>query len=184
MNSSWSYLPWKGYLSLRCDWAVWSLYCFSTQTITINFTCSLSGSADTKKSFAEYWDFLLILYPKHSCNSVWLWWRVTALLQDLSDIQVFNGNSWTETGREEHTELLSWLLISSPTLFTVVLGGQNPSVLLLFGLLMLADGNPAQLSKMLNNLLRTKLLGLRAGSFSFSPYFFFPLQTDFQRQSF
>lgn len=53
-------------------------------------------------------------------------------------------------------------------LCTVVLCCENPAILLPFRSLIVADGNPAQLSKTLNNLLRTKLLGLRAGSFSLS----------------
>lgn len=76
--------------------------------------------------------------------------------------------NWAGTGRG-HSEVLSWVLVSSPMLCTVVFCCENPPVLLPFGSLVLADGNPAQLSKTLNNLLRTKLLGLRAGSFlSFS----------------
>lgn len=85
------------------------------------------------------------------------------------------------TGRG-HSELLCWVLVSSLMLCAVVFCCENPSVLP-FGSLMLADGNPAQLSKTLNNLLRTKLLGLRAGSF-LSFFLLFSLQTAFQNQSF
>lgn len=134
--------------------------------------CLLSASADTNKAFTEFGSFLLIYIPK-PC----LWFSGTllddhsVLLQDLSDVRGCKCSSWTGTERG-HQELLSWLLISSPMPCNGVFCSENPSIFLPFGSLMLADGNPAQLSKTLNNLLSTKLLGLRAGSFSFSPFFF------------
>lgn len=124
-----------------------------------------------------------MLYPKHmtlaQCTlvgGVTLWcsqtyWKSRHTKQELEE---------AGTGRG-HRELLSWLLVSSSMLCIVVFSCEDPSALLPFGSLMLADGNPVQLSKTLNNLLRTKLLGLRAGSFSLS---FSSLQTAFQKQSF
>lgn len=183
MNSSLNYLTWKGYI-LLC--------------VTMQSGLYIVSQLRPSPSISRVRCLVLLTLRSHLLNiGVFFWFCIpnTAVIQcDSGGGSLcitprpvrYPSIQWQQLNRDRrrgHIELLSWLLISSPMLCTVVLCGQNPSILLLFGLLMLADGNPAQLSKMLNNLLRTKLLSLRAGSFSFSP-FFFPLQTDFQRQSF
>ena len=129
----------------------------------------MSDSADICKAFTEFGGFLLMLYPKRMTLAQWDagGGSLCIALRPVGSPGVQRQQlNKAGTGRG-HSELLSWLLISSPMLCTVVFCCENPSVLP-FGSLMLADGNPAQLSKTLNNLLRTKLLGLRAGSFSLS----------------
>lgn len=162
-NSSLNYLCWKGYILLVYDCAIWCLCCFSTHHHHY-FTCLLPDCTDICKTLMKFGGFLLMLCPR--------------LYMTISVVQVtlhYSESCWKSrcaqaagTGRG-HDELLCWFLVSSPVLCAVVLCCENPSVLLPFGSLMLADGNPAQLSKTLNNLLRTKLLGLRVPfSFSFS----------------
>lgn len=181
-NSPSNCLSRKGYLLLGWDRATRFPCCFCPHDHPC-FVCSLSASADIHKASTESGGVLLRLCPRHTAPARWaLVEGRPSLLSDLLEAPV-QGQQLNRAGTGRgHSKPLNWLLVSSPVLCPVVFRCENPSILPPFGSLMLADGNPAQLSKTLNNLLRTKLLGLRAGSFSL--FLLCSLQTAFQRRSF
>lgn len=112
-NSSLNYLSWKGYILLVYDHAIWCLCCFCTHHHHY-FACSLPDCTGICKTFMKFGGFLLILCPKlYITSSVGLWWRVT--LHYSESFWKSRCAQAAGTGRG-HSELLCWVLVSSPML--------------------------------------------------------------------